>query len=66
MSDPDRVFAPGGAIDAVLAAHDARKIRYIGITGHESPDIHLKMLDTAQHRFRFDTVQIPLNVMNAH
>jgi aryl-alcohol dehydrogenase-like predicted oxidoreductase len=56
MSDPDRVFAPGGAIEAVLAARDAGKIRYIGFTGHKSPDIHLKMLDTAaQHRFRFDT-----------
>lgn len=43
MNDPDRVFAPGGAIEAVLAARDAGKIRYIGFTGHKSPDIHLKM-----------------------
>jgi len=67
MSDPGRVFAPGGAIEAVIAARDAGKIRYIGFTGHKSPDIHLKMLDTAaQHGFRFDAVQMPLNVMDAH
>ena len=43
------------------------KIRYIGFTGHKSPDIHLKMLETAStHDFTFDTVQMPLNVMDAH
>jgi uncharacterized protein len=67
MEDPDRVFAAGGAMEAVLAAKQAGKIRYIGFTGHKSPDVHLKMLDTAAaHTFRFDTVQMPLNVMDAH
>jgi predicted aldo/keto reductase-like oxidoreductase len=67
MDDPDRVFASGGAIEAALEAKKAGKIRYIGFTGHKSPDIHLKMLNTAaSHQFRFDTVQMPLNVMDAH
>lgn len=67
MDDPDRIFAPGGALEAVLAARDAGKIRFIGFTGHKSPDIHLKMLETAaRHKFHFDTVQMPLNVMDAH
>jgi predicted aldo/keto reductase-like oxidoreductase len=67
MDDPDRVFASGGAMEAALEAKKAGKIRYIGFTGHKSPDIHLKMLDTAaRHQFRFDTVQMPLNVMDAH
>lgn len=66
-SDPDRVFAPGGALEAVLEAKKAGKLRYIGFTGHKSPDIHLKMLQTAfAHDFAFDTVQMPLNVMDAH
>jgi aryl-alcohol dehydrogenase-like predicted oxidoreductase len=66
-TDPDRIFAPGGALEAVLAAKKAGKIRFIGFTGHKSPDIHLKMLATAaQHHFSFDTVQMPLNVMDAH
>jgi predicted aldo/keto reductase-like oxidoreductase len=67
MDDPDRVFAAGGAMKAALEAKKAGKIRYIGFTGHKSPDIHLKMLDiAARHQFRFDTVQMPLNVMDAH
>src|SRR3981189_705114 len=67
MDDADRVFAMGGAMEAVLEAKKAGKIRYIGFTGHKSPDIHLKMLNTAaSHQFHFDTVQMPLNVMDAH
>ena len=65
--DPERAFAAGGAIEAMLAARKAGKARFLGFTGHKSPRIHLKMLDTAQaNGFRFDTVQMPLNVMDAH
>src|SRR5271154_3075676 len=67
MDDPDRIFAAGGAMEAALQARKTGKIRYIGFTGHKSPAIHLKMLATAtSHQFRFDTVQMPLNVMDAH
>ncbi len=67
IDDPDRVFGAGGAIEAALEAKNAGKIRYIGFTGHKSPNIHMKMLVTAvSHRFRFDAVQMPLNVMDAH
>jgi predicted aldo/keto reductase-like oxidoreductase len=67
MDDPDRIFAPGGALEAALAAKQAGKFRYLGFTGHKSPDIHLHMLETAAaHEFTFDTVQMPLNVMDAH
>ncbi len=66
-SDPERIFAPGGAIEAVLEAKKAGKIRYIGFTGHKSPDVHLKMLQTAlDNHFTFDAVQMPLNIMDAH
>jgi len=66
-TDPDRIFAPGGALEAMLEAQKAGKIRYIGFTGHKSPDIHLQMLATAsKHGFTFDAVQMPLNVMDAH
>jgi predicted aldo/keto reductase-like oxidoreductase len=65
--DPDRIFGPRGAIEAVLAAKQAGKIRYIGFTGHKDPDIHLKMLHTAfQQGLTFDAVQMPLNPMDAH
>ena len=67
MEDPDRIFAAGGAIEAAVAAKLAGKIRYIGFTGHKDPAVHLRMLETAQkHGFHFDTVQMPINVMDAH
>jgi predicted aldo/keto reductase-like oxidoreductase len=67
MSDPEKIFAPGGSMETLIEAKKAGKIRFIGFTGHKNPDIHLKMLDTADaHQFTFDTVQMPLNVMDAH
>jgi aryl-alcohol dehydrogenase-like predicted oxidoreductase len=66
-SDPARIFSAGGALEAAQEAKEAGKVRYIGFTGHKSPDIHLLMLTTAStHGFTFDTVQMPLNVMDHH
>lgn len=65
--DPARVFAAGGALEAVLRAREQGKIRYIGFTGHKSPAIHASMFEMAdRHGFHFDTVQMPLNIMDAH
>ena len=67
MDDPDRVFAPGGALEAMLRAREQGKVRHIGFTGHKSPAVHRRMFEVAaQHKFRFDTVQMPVNVMDAH
>jgi aryl-alcohol dehydrogenase-like predicted oxidoreductase len=67
FDDPDRVFAEGGAMEAFVEAKQAGKLRYIGFTGHKDPRIHLQMLAVAHERgFHFDSVQMPLNVMDAH
>jgi predicted aldo/keto reductase-like oxidoreductase len=67
FEDPHRVFHPEGANAALVEAHRAGKIRYIGFTGHKDPHVHLHMLRVAaEHGFKFDTVQMPLNVMDAH
>jgi len=67
MKDPERVFAPGGGMEALVEAKKAGKIRYIGFTGHKSPDIHLHMLKVAdEHKFQLDAVLMPVNVMDAH
>ncbi len=67
LEDPDRFFAEGGALEAVVAARKAGKARFIGFTGHKDPQVHLRMLSHAADRgFRFDAVQMPLNVMDAH
>jgi aryl-alcohol dehydrogenase-like predicted oxidoreductase len=65
--DPHRIFDEEGAHSALMDAKKAGKIRYLGFTGHKDPRIHLYMLDVAaQHGVRFDAVQMPLNVMDAH
>jgi predicted aldo/keto reductase-like oxidoreductase len=61
-NDPDLIFAPGGAADALLQAKQQGKVRAIGFTGHKDPSIHLRMLT---HGFPFDTVQMPLNCLDA-
>jgi predicted aldo/keto reductase-like oxidoreductase len=67
FEDPDRIFEQGGAMEAVLEAKKAGKLRFIGFTGHKDPHVHLYMLQVAsQQGFHFDTVQMPLNVMDAH
>jgi aryl-alcohol dehydrogenase-like predicted oxidoreductase len=65
--DPHRIFDEEGANRALVDARKAGKVRYIGFTGHKDPHIHLHMLDVArEHGFVFDSVQMPLNVMDAH
>ena len=67
MDDPERVFASGGSLEYLEKARKEGKVRFIGFTGHKSPDIHLQMLATASaHHFTFDSVQMPLNVMDHH
>jgi aryl-alcohol dehydrogenase-like predicted oxidoreductase len=67
IDDPDKIFAPGGGMEALVEARKAGKVRYIGFTGHKNPDFHLKMLEVAAaHQFHFDAVQMPLNVMDTH
>jgi aryl-alcohol dehydrogenase-like predicted oxidoreductase len=61
-NDPDLIFRPNGAAEALLAAKQQGKVRFLGFTGHKDPAIHLRML--AQD-FPFDTVQMPLNACDA-
>jgi uncharacterized protein len=60
--DPDLIFAPNGAIEALVQAKKEGKVRFVGFTGHKKPETHLKMLS---HGFPFDTVQMPLNCLDA-
>jgi predicted aldo/keto reductase-like oxidoreductase len=61
-NDPDLIFAPNGAIEALVQAKRDGKVRFVGFTGHKDPAIHLKMLS---HDFAFDTIQMPLNCLDA-
>ena len=65
--DPHRIFDKSGANAALVEARNAGKVRYIGFTGHKDPHIHLHTLEVAaENGFKFDTVQMPLSVMDAH
>jgi aryl-alcohol dehydrogenase-like predicted oxidoreductase len=61
-NDPDLIFAPGGAAEALETAKQQGKVRFVGFTGHKDPAIHLRML---RQGFPFDTVQMPLNAFDA-
>ena len=67
MTDPEQAFQPGNVIDVLQQARKEGKIRFIGFTGHKSPDMHLNMIATAAKRgFHFDTVQMPVNALDYH
>lgn len=59
---PDKIFKDG-AIDAAVEARKQGKIRYIGFSGHKWPKLFLEMLNKD---FKWDTVQLPHNVMDYH
>jgi uncharacterized protein len=61
-NDPEMHFAPGGVIEALEQAQQQGKVRFVGFTGHKSPEIHLKML---AYEYPFDTCQLPLNCFDA-
>jgi aryl-alcohol dehydrogenase-like predicted oxidoreductase len=61
-NDPDLIFRPNGAAEALVQAKKDGKVRCVGFTGHKDPAIHLRMLS---HDFPFDTVQMPLNVLDS-
>jgi len=60
--DLDRIFAKGGAIEALVRAREEGRVRFLGLTGHHDPDI----LVEAMRRFAFDTVLVALNAADVH
>ena len=61
-NDPERIFRPNGAIEALDRAKKEGKVRFVGFTGHKDPAIHLKMLE---YDYPFDAVMLPLNCFDA-
>jgi uncharacterized protein len=57
-NDPEKCYAPDGVLEALAAAKQQGKVRFVGFTGHKNPSIHLAMLNGG---FAFDTIQMPLN-----
>ncbi len=61
--DPERILAPGGSLEALVKAKEQGKVRFIGFTGHKSPHLHRQLLESG---VPWDTVQMPINVFDAH
>jgi uncharacterized protein len=57
-NDPEKAYDPDGVLEALAAAKQQGKVRFVGFTGHKHPSIHLDMLNRG---FNFDTVQMPIN-----
>ncbi len=60
-NDPEKIYAADGVLEALTAAKQQGKVRFVGFTGHKSPLIHLDMLNRG---YKFDTVQMPINPMD--
>jgi aryl-alcohol dehydrogenase-like predicted oxidoreductase len=58
----DRIFAKGGAMEALIQARAEGRVRFLGITGHYDPKVLLEAL----HRFDFDTMLVALNAADIH
>ena len=53
----DRIFGPGGAIEAFSEAKRKGLTRFVGVTGHHDPSITRRCIEA----YDFDTVLIPVN-----
>lgn len=63
MDDVERIFSPGGAIEAFEAAKRAGKCRFFGFTGHHDPYVHLEMLKRYEH---YDSILMPIHAADPH
>ncbi len=57
QADLQSIESPGGALEAFLEAKEKGKVRFIGVTGHQNPDI----LTQAVQRWPVDSVLMPVN-----
>jgi aryl-alcohol dehydrogenase-like predicted oxidoreductase len=58
----DKIFGQDGVIKAMEKARDQKIIRFIGFTGHESPDV----LKAMAERYSFDNVLVAINAADKH
>ena len=53
-----------GVLDVLLKAKEEGKIKYLGFTGHQNPFAHARMLEQTKETDIFDTVLMPVNVLD--
>ena len=62
MEQVEQIFAPDGAVQALLEAREQGIVRYLGVTGHADPHV----LAEAIRRFPFDTILMAINAADKH
>lgn len=62
MEEIDAIFAPDGAVKALVEAKEKGLVRHIGITGHADPEVLIEGLK----RHPFDTILLALNAADRH
>lgn len=62
LKDLDKFFANDGVVKAMQKARDEKMVRFLGITGHESPDV----LKALAERYPFDNVLVAINAADKH
>ena len=53
-----------GVLEVLLKAKEEGKIKYLGFTGHQNPFAHARMLELTKESDIFDTVLMPVNVLD--
>ena len=62
MKDINAIFAPGGAMEALLEMQQQKVVRFLGVTGHYRPDALME----AMHRHDFDCILMALSAADPH
>ncbi len=60
--DVEKIFAKGGAIEAMQQAREQKMVRCLGVTGHTDPEVLMECL----RRFPFDTILMAVNAADKH
>jgi predicted aldo/keto reductase-like oxidoreductase len=55
-----------GVLEVFEKAKSEGKVRHIGFTGHQNPFAHKHMLEVTNDDNIFETVQMPINVIDSH
>lgn len=63
MDEVEKIFGPGGSLEAFVEAKKKGMVRHIGFTGHHDPAVHLALLKGFDG---WETVQHPVNLIDPH
>ena len=68
VSDPTDVDTriENGVFDVVMKAKEEGKVKHVGFTGHRNPNAQLRVLERTTDNPFFETIQMPINVVDAN